>query len=793
MVEQSPPSGGSARRPIGAPHADCPGILSGVILAAGAFAAYSRTFSVPLIYDDNQSIGANPSIRGLWPTWRVLSPPDGTGVAGRPLLNLSYALNYAFGGTAVVGYHLVNLLIHVLAAWTLFALARRTLRRPVLAGRFGPVATPLALAVSAIWAWHPVQTESVTYLSQRAESLMGLFYLLTLYCFLRGAEAAGRGRGRAWFSLSAVACLAGVGVKEVIVTAPLIVLLYDRTFVSGSFSAALRRHWRPHLALAATWLPLGCLMIGLQHRGVGFDEGAAWWAYGMTECRVVVRYLLLAFWPHPLVFDYGMFAPVRLPEVWPQALVLASLLTATVIALRRWPAAGFMAAWFFLILAPASSIVSIAWQPMAENRLYLPLAGVAACAVLGAFALAGRWSLPVLALVAAGLGLATSRRNHDYSSAQAIWGDTVAKRPENYRARNNLGDALSNAPGRWIDAIAQYEEALRLKPDFAEAHSNLGAALLNVPGRLHDAIAQDEEALRLDPGLAGAHINLGNALSSVPGRLNDAVEQYGEALSLNPDSAEAHNGLGSALAGMPGRLNDAVAQFEEALRLNPDFAEALFNLGNALCAEGRTPEAIARLEEALRLKPDFAEAHYVLGNAWLRIPGRLTDAVTQYEEALRLRPDYGEALANLGYALNSEGRTHEAVARFEAALRLRPDSAEALINLGNALNADGRPREAIARFEEALRLRPDLAEAHLILGNALSDAPGRLTDAIAQYEAALHWKPNLAEAHLGLAVALLKLPGHGDEARAHLEACLRLEPDNAPARQVLANIRAPQP
>ncbi len=184
---------------------------------------------------------------------------------------------------------------------------------------------------------------------------------------------------------------------------------------------------------------------------------------------------------------------------------------------------------------------------MAENRLYLPLAGVVALTVLGAFALAGRWSLRVSVALAAGLGLASFERNRDYLSDQAIWSDTIAKNPRNVRARDNLGAILAKIPGRSDDAIAQFEEAIRLQPDFAEAHSNLGYALLNEPNRLNDAIAQIEEALRLYPDFAGAHSNLGNALSKMPGRLNDAIAQYEEALRLEPDHAETHNNLGIAL------------------------------------------------------------------------------------------------------------------------------------------------------------------------------------------------------------------------------------------------------
>ena len=634
---------------------DWPGLVSKVVLAAGTIAAYSRTFTVPLLFDDFGSISGNPSIHRLWPIWPVLTPPSNAGVGGRPLLNLSYALNYAFGGDAVFGYHLVNLVIHLLAGWTLFCLVRRTLRRPILAERFGSSATLLSLAVSAIWAWHPLLTQSVTYLSQRAESLMGLFYLLTIYCFSRGTEAEPKG-SRIWLLLSFLACVAGVATKEVIATAPLLVLLYDRTFVSGSFSRAFRQRWPLYLALAATWIPLGLPMATLHDRGVGFGQGAAWWSYALVECRVIVRYLFLAYWPNRLVFDYGWYVAAGLPAVWPYMSALAALLVLAAIALRRWPAAGFCASWFLLILAPTSSVVPVYGQPMAESRLYLPLAGVAALTVLGAFSRVGRWCLPVFALVAVGLGLAAARRNRDYASDQSIWRDTVAKNPASPRAHYNLGVVLENSPEKLPEAIAQFEEALRLKPDYAEAHNNLGTAWLKIPGRLTDAIAQIEDAVRLKPGNAEAHNNLGFAYASIPGRLNEAIAQYEEAVRLKPDFAEAHYNLGNACLDAPGRLNDAIAQFKEAIRLRPGYPEACNNLGNA----------------------------------FLRIPGRSNDAIAQFKEAIRLRPHYPEAHNGLGAALVAEGRSSEAIEEFRKALQLNPDYIEARKNLEIVTQAPGR-------------------------------------------------------------------------------------------------------
>ena len=445
-------------------------VLAGASLVLAALAAYHNSFSGPFIWDDLFSITGNPTIRH-WSS--ALSPPPDVGVGGRPISNLTLALNYAWGGTDVWGYHAVNLLIHTLAGLTLLGLVRRTLQRPVLNERFGALALPLALAVAVIWTVHPLQTESVTYITQRYESLMGLFYLLTLYCFVRSAESAVPTR---WQVLSVVACLLGVLSKEIIVTAPVLVLLYDRTFVAGSFLEAGRRRWRYYLGLAGLWVLLVPLLAGVHQRGAGFELGVTWWRYALNSCRSVVLYLKLAVWPQPLVLDYGPNIVHHAGEVIPYMMVLAVLVAGTAVALWRRPVAGFAGAWVWVILAPASSVVPLAGQPMAEHRMYLPLAAVIGLGVLGLYAKMGRRSMLVFAAAAVGLGWLTIQRNKDYRSALAIWGDTVAKRPNNERAHNNLGLAWSQMPGRLNDAIAQYAEALRLKPDYVEAHYNLGVA-----------------------------------------------------------------------------------------------------------------------------------------------------------------------------------------------------------------------------------------------------------------------------------------------------------------------------
>ena len=854
------------------------GLACGVIVLA-ALAVYYNSISCPFIFDDQPAITQNLTIRHFWSA--LSPPPNGGGVIGRPLVNFSLAVNYAVGGLKVWGYHATNLAIHILAGLTLFGIVRRTLLRPAFAGlrraspsapnsgesaqgpSFADSSTVLAFIVALLWTVHPLQTESVTSIIQRTESLMGLFYLLTLYCFVRGAESRSQASGVGhqvseaknqekelktqnqeavlplssglmpdasclWYSASILSCLLGMASKEVMVSAPLIVLLYDRTFVAGTFKEAWQERRKYYLGLASTWLLLGFLVSaagGSRGTAAGFGLGITPWTYALTQCRAIIHYLKLAVWPHPLVLDYGTKVVPHLAEVLPQALVLVLLVLATIFGVWRRSALGFVGAWFFAILAPSSSIVPLVAQTVAEHRMYLPLAAVVLLVLSVLYRLLGRRSVYVGGGLAVLLTVLTQQRNKDYRSELSIWNDTAAKCPDNARApynlgcylaktpsrlpeamvayetalridpdyvdaHTNLGNALLNLPGRLPDAIAQYEAVLRIKPDSAEAHNNLGTALLNAPGRMPDAIAQYEAALRLNPDFAQAHFNLGIALLKVPGRLPDAIAQYEAALTINPDLAQVHVNLGTALLKMPGRLPDAIAQFEAALRIDPDSVEAHNDLGNALFnLPGRLPDAMAQYETALRINPGSADAHYNLGNVLLKVPGRLSDAIAQYEAALRINPDYGEAHNSLGNALlNAPGRLPDAMAQFQAALRINPDSAEAHNNLGNALaQRSDRLPDSLAEYRTALRLKPDYAEAHYNFGNALFQS-SRFTDALGEYESAIRLKPDYAEAHNNLGNALAEL-GRLSEAIGQYEEALRINPDYVNARKDLEQVR----
>ena len=713
------------------------------LLALLGLAAYSGTLGVPFHFDDASAVLGNASIRQLWPLARVLCPPPEATVAGRPLLNLSFALNYAAGGVHPAGYHATNLAIHVLAGLVLFGLVRRTLRRRGRSDPYTDDATLLAFAIAAVWMLHPIQTSSVTYVSQRAEALMGLCYLLVLYAFVRRVDSPHPGR---WDLAAISAGLLGAACKEVIMTAPVIVLLYDRTFVTGSFREAWRRHARLYAGLAGIWVLLAVQLAGGRGQAFGYGQGLSAWAYLVTEGEVVLRYLGLAVWPHPLVFDYG--------EDWSQTglrpLMTASTVVALVAislrALARRPWLGFLGAWFFIILSPTSSLVPIAHQPMAENRLYLPLVAVVIGVLVGLYAAVGRRWFPLWAAgLIIGLGLLTLQRNADYQDEVGLWRDTVNKRPGNARAQYNLGHALA-ADGRTAEAARAYASALELKPSYAEAHHNLGNALARL-GQPLAAISHYEAAIRLEPGYASAEYNLGSTQAEM-GHLPDAIRHFEAALRLEPGAAGVHHSLGSALA-RAGRPAEAMQHYAEAVRLSPAYPEAQTNWGNLLAQSGRWTEATAHYEAALKTDPDYPEAHINLGNARLQLQ-QPDEAAAHYEAALRRDPQSAAAHYNLGNLGLARGELSEAIGHYEAALRTDPTLAGAHHNLALALVRQGRAADALPHYEETLRLFPRSAAAHHNLSTALEQL-SRASDAIAHEEEALRLQPDFAEAQEHLA------------------------------------------
>lgn len=588
--------------------------------------------------DDRDAVVDNVTIRSLGDSLR--GGPAQSPTAGRPLANLTFALNYAWGGASPAGYHVVNLGLHLACALLVFGVVRRVLETPRAAQWTAGSAESIAGLTALLWVVHPLNSEIVNYATQRTEALMALAFLGTLYCGLRALTTE---RSGLWLAGSVASSAAGMLCKESMAIAPVMMLLLDATFVSGGVRVALRRRPGYYGALALTLLVLAALLAGgPRWRSAGFASGVSPWVYLLNQAQLIVRYLRLVFVPVGLVLDYGQPLPYTIAAVWPQATLVAALLAATVALWFIAPPLAFFATWVFVTLAPSSSFVPIATEVGAERRMYLPLVGVLVLLATGVSYGLVRLS-STQARRSAGIALAsitcivlmalTAQRNREYQSVLGLWQTVVARYPHG-RAHYNLGIQLKQE-GRRAEAIDEYRLAAATEPG---AHYALGFEW-DADGRRETAIEEYQTFIRLAPADANVprtYHQIGRALMAL-GRHQEAVAAFRNALARKTGDPDSLAGLGDASLALE-HWNDAVAAYTEFLRVKPEDVEARFNMGLALVHLDRDAEARDCFAEVVRRRPTDIPGHVNLAYA-LANTGRLNDAVLEFRRALELEKD----------------------------------------------------------------------------------------------------------------------------------------------------------
>jgi tetratricopeptide (TPR) repeat protein len=695
--QEAPPSPILSRRGVW--------LRAALIVLAGA-AIYANALSGPFVLDDQDTIIVNEQIRQLWPPSVVLFPALELPVAGRPVVNVSFAVNYALGGLDVRGYHIVNVAIHIACALLLFAIVGRTLNLPSLRDRFGSRSTDLAFAVALIWVVHPLLTDAVDYVTQRTELMLGFFYLLTVYSSIRGHHEA------KWRIGAVIACVLGMASKESMVTAPVMVVVYDRIFIFDSWKETWRRRAQFYVPLAATWMVLAALVwSGPRFRSAGFSSGVSPWVYLLNQAQMIVRYLRLAIWPRGLVVDYGAPRALTLSDAAPYGALVLILVALTIWALVRKPKIGFLGAWFFATLSPTSSIVPIATEVGAERRMYLPLAAVVALAVIGLAWLLERYArqiafgdqtssppelqratrrahvggLAVLAVVVVALAAGTVLRNREYASAVSLTRTTVERWPSP-RAQTSLGVALV-AAGRHEEAIAELRKALADDPS---AHYTLGVALFQ-QGKLDEAVMHlreflAHESFRLE--VPAAHELIGRALKT-QGKYPEAEQEFRHVLNMTPSNGDVHGQLAETLLRQQ-KFDEAVAHFQQFLAYHPNDISTLMQLGIAYVALGRPNDAVMPFRRIVERVPQDAAAQRNLARALLESRA-FDEAEPHARQAVLLRP--GDAIAHdeLGLALAGQGKFDEAIAELRRSLQIDPNDAEVRAHLEAVLGAKAGP------------------------------------------------------------------------------------------------------
>jgi tetratricopeptide (TPR) repeat protein len=649
-----------------------------VIVLSGSI-AYSNSLRGPFIFDDLLAVVQNLQIRQWWRLGAVFRPLRELPVAGRPLVNLSFAINYALDGLNPFGYHLVNVVIHLACALVVFGIVRRTLQLPTLQTKFRLSSANLAFAAALLWTLHPLHTEAVDYVTQRTELMMALCYLLTLYAGIRAWPSR---RAWGWPAIAVASCAAGMACKESMASAPLMVLVYDSIFLFGSLKDAIRSRWRFYAGLALSWLVLvAVLWSGPRVHSAGFASGVSPWTYLLNQTVMITSYLRLTVWPQALVLNYGWPLPLTLGAVVPYALLVTSLLALTIAVLYRAPKWGFLGVWFFVTLAPASSVIPIATEVGAERRMYLPLIALIVLAVVGV-SFIRRVSFSVLATVlvicAAALGALTLARNRDYTSALQLARTVVARHPTSV-AHHLMGAELMIA-GQQDEALVELRQAV---PGAPRAYYDLGLALFRQE-KMTEAIDALQAFVREQPLLleaVSARLLLGQAFARQQ-QWAAAIDQYQMVLTMNPSIAQrsdAHYLLGGALYAAR-RPDEAVPHFSESLKTRPRDVAVLTNLGVALVAANKPDEALETFRRVVDVDANSASGQRNLANALLDHQ-RIDEAVMHAQRAVVLQPNDPGALDTLGRGLAMQGKFAEAREQFERALRLAPGDPDASADL----------------------------------------------------------------------------------------------------------------
>ncbi len=540
-----------------------------LLIVIVGFLAYSNTFHVPFQFDDEDFILQNPLLRDF----SLLIDPSALKTDGlssniiftrysRTLSFITFWLNYKINGLNVAGYHIVNLMIHLINAMLVYALVSLTFKTPsMIESRLSGKNRYIALFSALIFVSHPVQTEAVTYITQRFASLCALLYLAAVVCYARWRMAGQEKPGlRAfWYALSFMAALMATKTKENAFTLPLAIAMYEFVFFRGPAGKRIY----PLLPFIMTMLviPLSRLNLSSPLHDLNRASRTHWTSrtdYLYTEFSVIVTYLRLLFFPvsQNLDYDYPFRTSFLSPGVFIPFLFLAVLFIASVYLLRRsftgekgLRVISFGVFWFFLTLSMESSIIPL-FHVIFEYRVYLPSVGIIAAFVSFLFLAASRagtaisFRVVVCFCTTATLlfAVASHARNEVWQSDLSLWSDVVSKSPGKARDHYNLGLIYAKR-GKLDEGIDHLQTAVRLKPDYFEAHNNLGVSFIN-KGRLEEAEEHLTIALKLKPDYAEAYNNLG-ILYEMKGSFDDAVKEYQSAIELNHDFVMAHLGLGA--------------------------------------------------------------------------------------------------------------------------------------------------------------------------------------------------------------------------------------------------------
>jgi len=617
--------------------------------------AYSNSFDCSFHFDDERVLDSSV---------RTYSTTIGEAIhvrPSRPIGLLTFALNYNIHKYDVRGYHLVNLMIHLINALLVWWLTFITFSTPNM--KDDPISRNkaiIAFLTGLLFVTHPLATQSVTYISQRFTSLATLFYLLSLILFIRGRLWQGnKSIALFLFGSSLVSAVCGILTKEIVFTLPFAVILYDYCFIKTS-------PWKLEVKdkiLFFSFIILAIFILFFFRHfsldifdtvppGQGYSYSISMKEYFLTQFRVILTYIWLFFQPlnQNLDYDYPVSTGFFQLKTFFSFLALLGILSAGVLLFKRYRLISFGIFWFFLTLSVESSIIPISQDVIYEHRTYLPGFGFF-LVLTGVFFYFFREkhlriALIILLMVAAVNTALTYQRNKIWKDDYTLWDDCIKKSPDKARVNHNFGSALLRIKGKTQEAVYYFNKSISLSKNYADPYLGRGFTYHTL-GQYQRAIEDYNEAIRLNPHKAEPHNNRGLVYHTL-GQYQRAIEDYNEAIRLKPHKAEPHNNRGFAYF-MLGQYQRAVEDFNKAISLKSDYAEPYNNRGLAYYALGQYQRAVEDFNKAISLKSDYADYYNNRGNAYAELK-RYQSALKDFNEAIRLEPDYADAYDNRGIA-----------------------------------------------------------------------------------------------------------------------------------------------
>jgi tetratricopeptide (TPR) repeat protein len=690
------------------------GYLSATLIVVAGLIVYWNSLDCSFHFDDETSIINNQAIRDPW-NWKAIwaySP-------ARFVTYLTFAINYRLHGLSVPGFHIGNLAIHLGTALVVWWLASLTFRTPALRKTWLAQYSPaISLFSGLLFVVHPIQTQAVTYIVQRAASLATFFYVASLGLYVRARLWSGdeQRRTERLLCYSGAVLLGALGIltKETILTLPLACLLYEISFLRQG-----KIDWRIVLALVLPFLLVPGVLLLTRVIPLADAEYITPIQYLLTQFKVLAMYLRLLVVPVGQNLDHD----IPLSNSLLEASTASSLLFLLIILFTGWKLFGkarvvsFGIFWFFLTLLPESSLIPIR-DVMVEHRLYLPMVGFALLLPSLAFSLARAVPIRVitsaLVLLVGWHGMLSIERNRVWKNDWTLWNDVIQKSPNKARGYSNRGIANLSA-GALERAIADYNYAIRLDPSYGLAFVNRGNAYL-VMGEYDRAIADYEKALELglssSNDIARLHYNRGTAFLN-KGDIPKALKDLNRALEMDPYYAEAYYNRGN-IESREGKVKEALEDYDRALKYKPTYAKAFNNRGLVFKSLGQFPRALEDFNQAIRIQPNFAEAHFNRGAVWNQ-QQRPDSAISDFTEAIRLRPSDPDGYSGRGLAYYSKKEYDRALLDYTRALELNPLSAELFRDRAlvyHAMNDHRKAREDLSKAE-SLGLRDPFLEGFI--------------------------------------------------------------------------------